>query len=91
MFIYKLKRDALLIVARMNNGCGTPDLATFKRQVVFVQSQLMMAAIRDPAIPQPVKLALVSFQDATIKEMIDDRRGLKRRGNIELFASLALQ
>lgn len=77
--LYRLKRDSLVIVAKMNEGRGAPSLDAFKRQVVFVQSQLVLAAIRDPDLPVETKAALVGFQEASIRESIEDRRGVKRR------------
>lgn len=76
--LYRLKRDSLVIVAKMNEGRGAPSLDAFKRQVVFVQSQLVLAAIRDPDLPVETKAALVGFQEASIRESIEDRRGCAR-------------
>lgn len=82
--LYRIKRDSLVIVAKMNEGRGTPSLDAFKRQVVFVQSQLVLAAIRDPDLPVETKAALVGFQEASIRESIEDRRGVKRRACVNL-------
>jgi hypothetical protein len=85
--LYRLKRDSLFLVAKMNEGKGTPSLDAFKRQVVFVQSQLILAAIRDPELPLETKAALVGFQETSIRETVEDRRGIKRRACINMSAS----
>ena len=85
--LYRLKRDSLFLVAKMNEGKGTPSLDAFKRQVVFVQSQLILAAIRDPDLPVETKAALVGFQETSIRETVEDRRGIKRRACVNMALS----
>lgn len=85
--LYRLKRDSLYLVAKMNEGKGTPSLDAFKRQVVFVQSQLILAAIRDPELPLETKAALVGFQETSIRETVEDRRGIKRRACVNMALS----
>ena len=75
--VYRLKRDTLMVLARMNQGLIDPDL--LRRHIVFIQHQLVMAAIRDPAISSEIKTALLAFQDMTVRNSIEDRRGAKRR------------
>lgn len=75
--VYRLKRDTLMVLARMNQGLLEPD--QMRRHIVFIQHQLVMAAIRDPAISSEIKTALLSFQDMTVRDSIEDRRGSKRR------------
>jgi hypothetical protein len=87
--LYRLKRDSLFLVAKMNEGKGTPSLEAFKRQVVFVQSQLVLAAIRDPDLPVETKAALVGFQETSIRETVEDRRGIKRRACLNMSLSAA--
>jgi hypothetical protein len=82
--LYRLKRDSMFIVAKMNEGNGPPGLDAFKRQIVFVQSQLVLAAIRDPDLPVQTKAALVGFQEASLRETIEDRRGVKRRACLDV-------
>jgi hypothetical protein len=89
--LYRLKRDSLLIVAKMNKASDPMSLESFKRQIVFVQSQLVLAAIRDPSIPVETKGALVSFQEASLRETIEDRRSIKRRGCVEVGKHAANQ
>ncbi len=76
--IYRLRRDALMIVSNLNRGHAASN-ATVKRQLVFVQAQLCMAAVADPRLSDSVKTALVEFQAATLSENIQDRRGERRR------------
>jgi hypothetical protein len=87
--LYRLKRDSLYIVAKMNEGSGIAGLDTFKRQIVFVQSQLVLAAIRDPHLPIETKAALVGFQEASLREAIEDRRGIKRRACLDVAKQAA--
>jgi hypothetical protein len=87
--LYRLKRDSMFIVAKMNEGNGPPGLDAFKRQIVFVQSQLVLAAIRDPALPVQTKAALVGFQEASLRETIEDRRGVKRRACLDVARQAA--
>jgi hypothetical protein len=87
--LYRLKRDSLYIVAKMNEGKGSPGLDAFKRQIVFVQSQLVLAAIRDPELPVETKAALVGFQEASLRETIEDRRGIKRRACVDVAKQAA--
>lgn len=76
--VYRLKRDSMMILARMNQGLLEPE--RMKRHIVFIQHQLVMAAIRDPAINAETKTALLAFQDMTVRDFIENRRGAKRRG-----------
>jgi len=87
--LYRLKRDSLYIVAKMNEGQGSPGLDAFKRQIVFVQSQLVLAAIRDPELSVETKAALVGFQEASLRETIEDRRGIKRRACVDIAKQAA--
>ncbi len=87
--LYRIKRDSLYIVAKMNEGKGSPGLDAFKRQIVFVQSQLVLAAIRDPELPVETKAALVGFQEASLRETIEDRRGIKRRACVDVAKQAA--
>lgn len=75
--VYRVKRDALMVLARMNKGILDTD--TMKRHITFIQHQLIIAAIRDPAISEATKSALLALQDMTVRETISDRRGAKRR------------
>lgn len=79
--IYRLRRDALMIVSNQNRGreVGNDDM---KRQIVFVQGQLAAAAVADPLLSDRVKSALVEFQATTISENIQDRRGARRRSPV---------
>lgn len=77
--IYKIKRDALMIVSNMNRGGSPASPDKMKRQIVFIQGQLCAAAVADPGLSPAVKDRVVSFHSQTILENIDDRRGARRR------------
>lgn len=76
--IYRLRRDALMIVSNQNRGRAVGNEA-MKRQLVFIQGQLAAAAVADPRLSEVVKTALVEFQASTVSENIADRRGSRRR------------
>lgn len=76
--IYRLRRDALMIVSNQNRGLIVGN-ETVKRQLVFVQGQLCAAAVADPRLSKAIKTALVEFQASTVSENIADRRGSRRR------------
>lgn len=80
--IYKLRRDALMIVSNMNRGGQVVNSETMKRQLVFVQGQLCTAACADPKVTSQLKEALIAFHCATISENIADRRGARRRNRV---------
>lgn len=77
--IYKIKRDALMIVSNMNRGGNPASPDKMKRQIVFIQGQLCAAACADPGLSAAVKDRVVSFHSQTILENIEDRRGARRR------------
>lgn len=77
--LYRIKRDALMIVARLNAGRGDIDLDQVKKQLMFVQTQLIAAAIRDPALKAQARESLLEFQESSLRDTVDDRRGIKRR------------
>lgn len=77
--LYRLRRDALMIVSNMNRGRDLPSVEVMKRRLVFVQGQLCAAAVADPRLPNQLKSALVQFQGATVHDNIEDRRGSRRR------------
>lgn len=72
--VYRLRRDALMIVSSFNRG-GQLNQAAMARQVSFVQAQLCSAAVADPRIPAASKTALVEFHAATVQESNQHRRG----------------
>ena len=78
-FIYRLRRDALTIVANLNRGRDVPCMEAMKRQLVFVQGQLCRAAIAVPRLPRRAKEALMAFHGLTVHKNIADRRGSRRR------------
>jgi hypothetical protein len=76
--VYRMQRDALMIAVNLNRGRNTPT-DEIKRQLVFFQWRLCSAAVADPQVPQGIKAALLSYQIATQRANIMDRRGQKRR------------
>ena len=79
-FVYRMRRDALMIVTNLHRGRELPCMDVMKQQLVFVQGQLCRAAIADPRLPSRVKDALAAFQGSTVAESLEDRRGSRRRG-----------
>lgn len=77
--VYRMRCDAMMIVANMNRGCDAMSMETTKRQLVFVQSQLCLAALADPQVPQWAKTQLANFQSRTVHENLKDRRGARLR------------
>lgn len=84
--IYRLRRDALMIVSNMNRGGQAISAEKMKRQLVFVQGQLCTAAVADPSISDDLRERLIAFQCATITENIQDRRGARRRQSTQAQA-----
>lgn len=79
--IYRIRRDALMIVSNMNRGRSQPvSVEKMKRQMVFVQGQLCSAALADPSLSAEIKDHLLHFHRSTFVENIADRRGARRRG-----------
>ena len=78
-YVYRLRRDTMMIVSNLNRGLEQPNMEALKRQMVFVQGQLCKAAMSDPRVPRRVKAMLLQFQQLTVREDIDDRRGSRRR------------
>jgi hypothetical protein len=77
--LYRIKYDALTVVARMNAGREDVDMEQVKKQLMFVQAQLVAAAVRDPAMQEYGREKLMEFQEASLREIVEDRRGIKRR------------
>jgi hypothetical protein len=77
-YVYRLRRDTLLIVSNMNRG-RVVEADAVKKQIVFVQSQLCVAAVADPRLSENMKAKLVDFHASTILENLEDRRGSRRR------------
>ena len=46
-FVYRMRRDALMIVTNLHRGRELPCMDVMKQQLVFVQGQLSRAAIAD--------------------------------------------
>ena len=69
----------MMIVSNLNRGMPLQNMEALKKQMVFVQGQLCKAAIADPRISPRVKDMLMRFQQLTVREDIDDRRGSRQR------------
>ena len=83
--VYRLRRDALIIVSSLNRGQKVSNQEV-KRQLVFVQAQLCKAALADPRLPEQAKAALLQFHAETIRENLEDRRGSRRRHDLRISA-----
>ena len=51
-FVYRMRRDALMIVTNLHRGRELPCMDVMKQQLVFVQGQLCRAAIAEPRLPR---------------------------------------
>jgi hypothetical protein len=78
---YKLRVDTMMIVGNLNNGKEYPSGEVLKKQIVFVQSQLFLAAVADPKVSQELKNELVAFHNNTVRDLLDDKRGSKNRND----------
>jgi hypothetical protein len=78
--IYRIKKDALLIVAEMNRGTISDDCSHMARQLAFVQKELIQAAYHDETIPKVDKLALAKYHALNIRQGIGERREQPLRG-----------
>ena len=77
--VYRLRRDALMIVSSLHRGRDLPSMHEMKQHLVFVQGQLCRAALADPRLSQPAKDAMIAFHGTTVHENIAARRGSRRR------------
>src|SRR5690606_34891848 len=59
--IYRIKRDALSIVADMNRGVPMTDCALLSRQLAFVQKELIQAAYHDESLPKEARQTLARY------------------------------
>ncbi len=78
--IYRIKKDALMIVAEMNRGTISDDCSHMARQLAFVQKELIQAAYHDDTIPKADKLALAKYHALNIRQGIGERREQPLRG-----------
>lgn len=76
--VYRLRRDALMIVASQHRGY-VPRIDSMKKHLVYVQGQLCRAALADPSVSARAKTAMLAFHSTCVSESIDDRRGSQRR------------
>jgi hypothetical protein len=78
--IYRIKKNALFIVAEMNRGTIADDCSHMARQLAFVQKELIQAAYHDENIPKVDKLALAKYHALNIRQGIGERREQPLRG-----------
>ncbi|SMC26856.1 hypothetical protein SAMN02745857_02618 [Andreprevotia lacus DSM 23236] len=78
--VYRLKRDALLIVAEMNRGTKMEDCDLLARQLAFVQKELIQAAYHDEHIPKEDRIALAKYHALNIRHGLGERRTQPLRG-----------
>ncbi|TJZ79147.1 hypothetical protein [Chitiniphilus eburneus] len=78
--LYRIKRDALAIVADMNRGVAMPDCALLARQLAFVQKELIQAAYHDESLPREQRQALARYHALNIRQGIGERRDRPMRG-----------
>ncbi|GAA5784069.1 hypothetical protein GCM10007860_19400 [Chitiniphilus shinanonensis] len=78
--LYRIKRDALAIVADMNRGVAMPDCALLARQLAFVQKELIQAAYHDESLPREQRQTLARYHALNIRQGIGERRDRPLRG-----------
>ncbi|KAF0814599.1 hypothetical protein IGB42_00653 [Andreprevotia sp. IGB-42] len=78
--LYRVKRDALLIVAEMNRGVKMEDCDLLARQLAFVQKELIQAAYHDERIPKEERIALAKYHALNIRHGLGERRTQPLRG-----------
>ena len=74
-YCYRLRRDALFIAAQ------TKPVAD-NRFLHWIQARLLDALYHDPAVPAEVKPALADFHAKTTLNVLQDRRGERRRNRL---------
>ncbi|MBE9609431.1 hypothetical protein [Chitinilyticum piscinae] len=78
--IYRIKRDALHIVAELNQGTPMENCELMARQLAFVQKELIQAAYHDESIPKEQRLALAKYHAVNIRQGLGERRTNGLRG-----------
>lgn len=78
--IYRIKRDALAIVADMNRGVAMTDCTLLSRQLAFVQKELIQAAFHDDTLPKEARQTLARYHALNIRQGIGERRDQPLRG-----------
>ncbi|UXY15288.1 hypothetical protein N8I74_18545 [Chitiniphilus purpureus] len=78
--LYRIKRDALAIVADMNRGLPMQDCALLARQLAFVQKELIQAAYHDESLPREQRQLLARYHAFNIRQGIGERRDRPLRG-----------
>ncbi|WP_051710981.1 hypothetical protein [Andreprevotia chitinilytica] len=78
--VYRIKRDALLVVAEMNRGVAMDNCELLARQLAFVQKELIQAAYHDETLPKEQRLALAKYHAINIRQGLGERRTQPLRG-----------
>lgn len=78
--IYRIKRDALHIVAELNQGRQMDNCELLARQLAFVQKELIQAAYHDESLPKEQRLALARYHAINIRQGLGERRTQSLRG-----------
>ncbi|WP_155845244.1 hypothetical protein [Chitinilyticum aquatile] len=78
--IYRIKRDALHIVAEMNQGRQMENCELMARQLAFVQKELIQAAYHDESLPKEQRQALARYHAVNIRQGLGERRTQSLRG-----------
>lgn len=84
---YKLRRDALEITARMPGDRQGLSAETHAKRLIWVQSRLLEAMCSDPALTERQRSVLMAFHSKALRDLIADRRGARRRGNLSPMAA----
>lgn len=79
---YKLRRDALEITAQMPGDGNGLSAETHAKRLIWVQSRLLEAMCSDPALTERQRSVLMAFHSKALRDLIADRRGARRRGNL---------
>ncbi|WP_432722384.1 hypothetical protein R0381_001713 [Jeongeupia wiesaeckerbachi] len=77
---YRIKRDALMIVAEMNRGATMENCELLARQLAFVQKELIQAAYHDDSLPKEQRVALAKYHALNIRQGLGERRTQPMRG-----------
>ncbi|AOY01326.1 hypothetical protein [Jeongeupia sp. USM3] len=86
---YRIKRDALMIVAEMNRGATMENCEMLARQLAFVQKELIQAAYHDETLPKEQRVALAKYHALNIRQGLGERRTQPMRGIVTPGASRA--
>ncbi|WP_051304642.1 hypothetical protein [Chitinilyticum litopenaei] len=78
--VYQIKRDALQIVASLNQGVPMENCELMARQLAFIQKELIQAAYHDDSIPKEQRIALAKYHAVNIRQGLGEKRTQSLRG-----------